>query len=111
MLNSSRLRQHTLALLLTLTLTVGFWLPSSIAQSSKQSNADFPPWLVKKSGRANAWEKAQPIDTKRLTEKVIDDMIPFHVPIKVELQNLDPENLLDILLRKGKKNYVVVTAK
>src|SRR6266850_6011502 len=97
---SSRYIKPGFVFLLSLILIACFWTPLGRAQSSKQSNADFPPWIVKKSGHANAFEKTQPIDTSVLTERVIDDMIPFHVPIKVELQNLDAENLLDHIVIK-----------
>lgn len=92
---SSRITRLWLALLLTLGLTVGFSMISSRAQISKKSNMDYPPWVVRKAGDRDAVEKLKPIDSAARPEKIIEDLTPLHLPLKIELQNLDTENLLD----------------
>ena len=94
-IRSSHLKILGLALLLILTLTVGFWKSSSMAQSSKPSNSDFPPWVVRKTGDREAEEKFKPLDPATETEKVIEDLTPSHLPLKIEFQDLDAEKLLD----------------
>ena len=92
---SSRLVRPGLALILTFGLTLIFYVPPGVAQTSNKNNSELMRWVVKKSGHVNAFEKSQSVDATTLTDRVIDDMIPLHVPIRLDFQNLDPENLLD----------------
>jgi hypothetical protein len=67
----------------------------SIAQTNSQQTTALPPWQVKNVGpqRALSEESKKP-DPSALTERVIENQLPRHVPIKVELNNLDKEPLL-----------------
>ncbi len=92
---SSLLKRPLLVLLLTVAISIGFWNSSAIAHRSIQTDLDRQPWTLKKVGPRYIFEKAQPIDTTQLTEKVFEDQVPIHLPLKIEVQDLDAENLLD----------------
>lgn len=92
---SSRLKIPWLALLLAFTLIVGFWTFPSSAQSRKPSTQELTPWVVRKSDHRTIDQKYDPIDTTLVSERVIDNLIPLHIPLKVEVQDLDDTKLLD----------------
>lgn len=93
-MKSSPLKVSSLVLILILGLASGFRIISSKAQTSKQ-NETTQPWKIIKTGPRNLKVKPQRTDPELLSSRVIEDQIPAHLPLKVELQNLDAEKLLD----------------
>ena len=92
-------RHHSLALvgitlsiaLVALCLFAGI---CSTAQSATQETKELPPWQVKVVGAQHPTKRAEQVDINAQTERIIENQIPFHIPIKVELNNLDKEPLL-----------------
>ena len=76
-------------------VTVGLLTRSlSKAQSAPQEERGRPPWKVKVVGPQHPDKRAAKVDINAQTERIIENQIPFHIPIKVELNNLDKEPLL-----------------
>ncbi len=93
------LKQHSLlgiSLILTLSLLCGLKLVSSTitAQTASQAETKSPPWQEKIVAPRRGSKNFQPPDTSAMTGRVIENWIPPHVPIKVELRNLDLEPML-----------------
>jgi hypothetical protein len=83
-------------------------LISSLAQNASQQNK--APWKVKKVGAKRLGMKSERRDPSDSQERVIEDEIPSHLPIKVELRNLEVEPMLPNLEVKvtntsGKRLY------
>lgn len=97
---SSCLKVSGLALILILGLASGFRIVSSMAQTSKQTVDTAQPWRVIKTGPRNLKVKPKETDPNLISARVIEDQIPAHLPLKVELQNLDAEKLLDHITLK-----------
>jgi hypothetical protein len=90
----TRRRVLAITLIPSLCLLCGIKLITSLAQTSSQENDDLPAWKVKKvEGKRLRKESKQPDDAV-VTERVIEDHIPEHLPIKVELNNLQKKPLL-----------------
>jgi hypothetical protein len=86
------LRAITFLLSLVFTLC-GIWIVTSLAQSSVQEKEEErPPWKIKKV-RPKDPRTVKP-ETGRLSERVIEDQIPSHLPIKVEVLNYEKDPLL-----------------
>jgi hypothetical protein len=92
---SSHLKISTLIALLALGLVSSIKIISSTAQTPQQNNSESTTWKVIKTGPRNLKVKPTETDPQLLSARVIEDQIPSHLPIKVELQNLDSEKLLD----------------
>lgn len=92
---TSRLKIPWLALFVAFTMTMWFWPSPSKAQTTKQGTQELSPWVVKKSDHRTIDQKYDPMDTTLLNERVIEDLIPLHLPLKVEVQDLDAGKLLD----------------
>lgn len=92
---SSHLKISTLIALLALGLVGSIKIVSSTAQTPQQNNSESTTWKVIKTGPRNLKVKPTDTDPQLLSVRVIEDQIPSHLPIKVELQNLDTEKLLD----------------
>ncbi len=76
-------------------VTVGLLTHSlSQAQSVPQEESARPPWKVNVVGPQHPVKRAEKVDINAQTERIIENQIPFHLPIKVELNNLDKEPLL-----------------
>lgn len=86
------LRTFSFTVLLILILVCGLKIVSSMAQNPSNENSN-QPWKVKKVGSKRI-KKADMPNPSASTERVIEDQIPSHIPIKVELKNLDKEPLL-----------------
>jgi hypothetical protein len=93
-------KSQGLLFVLTLALAGGVSISSGIAQPPQQNKVEPAEWKVKKTGPRNLKVKPRETDANGLSERVIEDQIPSHVPIKVELQNLDSEKLLDMIAVK-----------
>lgn len=93
----SHLKVSSLVLVLILSLASSFRIISSMAQTSKQSRAELLPWKIKKIEPKNLEANLSAMDAAALSERVIGDATPAHIPLKVEMQNLDPERLLDTI--------------
>ena len=65
----------------------------SKAQSTPQETKDLPPWEVKVVGPQHPTKRAALVDLNTMTGRVFENQIPFHIPIKVELSNLDKDPL------------------
>lgn len=85
-------RRRVLGLLLVVSLCslVSVKLVSSLAQNGPQENKS--SWKVKKVGVRKLGVK--PRDELEPDERVIEDQIPRHLPLKIEFENLDAEPLL-----------------
>src|SRR4051812_33780380 len=81
-----------LILVLTLGLVGSMRVVSGLAQSQPQQDEVRPPWKIKKVGPRDP-RKVKP-ETDRLPERVIEDQIPSHLPIKVEILNYEKDPLL-----------------
>lgn len=79
---------------LTLSLLLGLEFTSSIAQELSRQETKLPPWQVKVVGYKRLGSNFQRPDTSAMTERVIEIRIPSHLPIQVELKNLDLEPVL-----------------
>lgn len=66
----------------------------SRAQTNAQQGTDLPPWQVRVVGLRRLREESKKPDLTDMSERVIEDLLPRHLPIKVELKNLDKEPLL-----------------
>jgi hypothetical protein len=86
-------RRFVICLLLILWLSVasGTIVFSGLAKSQLQDE-ERPPWKIKKVGPRDP-RKVKP-ETGRLSERVIEDQIPSHLPIKVEVLNYEKDPLL-----------------
>ncbi len=85
-------RPNISSLVFLLTMGLLFGIVSRSAQTSFQEDQSLPRWQVKRLGLRRLGRK--PKDSLSPTERVIEDQIPSHLPIKVELKNLDSEPLL-----------------
>jgi hypothetical protein len=87
-------RQQILGLAFTLCIAllgyIGIVLGT--AQTTAQQNNALPPWQVRVVGPRRR-ELKKPV-LPASAERVIENQLPRHVPIKVELKNLDKEPLL-----------------
>ena len=82
----------SLVFVLTFALLGGIWVASSRARSSARQEKASGRWKVKKIlGRKLG---GKPPDELSSGERVIDDQIPRHLPLKIEFENLDVEPLL-----------------
>lgn len=92
-------RRHGLPLL-AISLSILFLIVCffaairSTAQSAPQETKELPPWEVKVVGPQHPVKRAEKVDINAMTERIIENQIPFHIPIKVEFNNLDKEPLL-----------------
>jgi hypothetical protein len=68
------------------------WIVSGIAQSTTPQGPK-PAWQVKVVGPRQL-SRIPRADTSAVSERVIENQIPSHIPIKVELKNLENEPLL-----------------
>lgn len=85
----------SLVFVLTVSLLCAIWVISSVAQTSSQEDKTPGRWKVKKTFVRRLGVK--PKDTLGTDERVIEDQIPPHLPIKIEFENLDIEPLLSNL--------------
>jgi hypothetical protein len=88
---STHQRIFLIILAVSLSLLGGIKLISSLAQTS---TPDTPHWKVKKVGTKRFGIKPKVADLSDAQEQVIEDQIPSHLPIKVELKNLEVEPML-----------------
>ncbi|HEX8652682.1 MAG TPA: putative metal-binding motif-containing protein [Pyrinomonadaceae bacterium] len=92
------LSRRRITLSLAFVLCIG--LPSSIgvvlstAQIKSQQQEALPAWKVKNVGGKRVTEEMDEVDYSASPERVIENQIPRHLPIKVEFQNLKAEPLL-----------------
>ncbi len=87
---SQRKRIFGLLLVVSLCSLVSVKLISSLAQTGPQE--DKRPWKVKKTFIRKLGVKPQ--DELASGERMIEDQIPRHLPLKIEFENLDAEPLL-----------------
>lgn len=66
----------------------------SKAQSAAQEESARPPWKINVVGPQHPVKRAEQVDINAQTERIIEDQLPCHIPIKAELKNLDKEPLL-----------------
>jgi hypothetical protein len=89
-------RQITLslgcALCIALLSSIGVVL--SIAQTNSQQSADLPPWQVRDVGPRQLTEESDEVNYSASPERVIENQLPHHLPLKVEIRNLEKEPLL-----------------
>ena len=71
----------------------GLWIISGIAQTTPPQSPTLPAWQVKVVGPRHLKRIPRP-DTSAMSERVIENQIPSHIPIKVEIKNLEKEPLL-----------------
>jgi hypothetical protein len=86
-----------LAFALAIGLLSSLGMVLSRAQTKAQQSQDLPPWQVKDVGppSISKMESYKPdLSASTSTERVIENQLPRHLPIKVELKNLDKEPLL-----------------
>lgn len=94
------LKQHSLlgiSLILTFSLICGLKLISNTtsAQTARQQQElKLPPWREKIVAPPRVGSGFHSPDTSATTERVIENWVPPHVPIRVELRNLDLEPML-----------------
>lgn len=84
-----------LVFVLTIGMLCGIWIVSSVARTSFQQEKALDRWKVKKTFVRRLGVK--PKDSIGPTERIIEDQIPPHLPIKIEFENLDTEPLLSNL--------------
>jgi hypothetical protein len=82
----------TFALCVSLLGSIGVVL--SLAQNKTKQNTNLPRWQVNDVGPRRLDPKSDRLDPSASAERVIENQIPHHLPIKVELKNLDKEPLL-----------------
>jgi hypothetical protein len=87
-----RRNMASLVLVLTFAFLGGIWVVLSRARTSVQQEKALTRWKVKKVGARKLGAKAQ--DELAPGERVIEDQIPSHLPVKVELKNFEVEPLL-----------------
>jgi hypothetical protein len=88
-----QLSSFILVTALAVTLLCGIKVISSMAQNASQENINALDWKVKKVGPRRQGKKSEPNSALSL-ESVIEDQIPSHISIKVELLNLKKEGFL-----------------
>jgi hypothetical protein len=66
---------------------------SSLAQNAPQKEINEPDWKVEKVGAQRQGKKPSP-NSSLILERVIEDQIPSHIPLNVELLNLKKEDFL-----------------
>lgn len=94
MKNFPKERRLLVVSLLSLILVCGLGVASNSTQSTSAQETQLPPWQEKIVPTRRLGAKFQPPDTSAMTERVIENQIPSHLPIKVELKNLDREPML-----------------
>jgi hypothetical protein len=100
MKNLPKRRSLLVTSILALILICGLGLASNITQSTtaqetKTQETNLPPWQEKIVAPQRSVGGMYPRpDTSAMTERVIENQIPSHLPIKVELRNLDREPML-----------------
>ena len=93
----NRYRLLLTVLALTLGLLCGLKLISSMAQTTRLQETKLPPWKEKVVGYKRLGSNFQRPDTSAMTERVIENRIPSHLPIMVKLKNLDLDPILQHL--------------
>lgn len=88
-------RQNILALVLTssFTLLCAIWIVSSMAQSLPSEGQASGKWTIRKVGAKRLNRKEKLPEQADSSVRVIEDQIPTHIPIKVDLGNLEAEPL------------------
>lgn len=95
MKNLPKKRSLLVISILALILICGLGLASNVTQSTSAQETKLPPWQEKIAAPQRAVNGMYPrADTSAMTERVIENHIPSHLPIKVELKNLDREPML-----------------
>jgi hypothetical protein len=89
-------RQITLSLAFALCISLlsSMGIVLSLAQTKSTQSTDLPRWQVKDVGAKQLTEEIDTFDYSASPERVIENQIPHHLPIKVELKNLEVEPLL-----------------
>lgn len=83
-----------LAFLLAIGLLSSLGMVLSRAQTNGQQSPALPPWQVRNVGPRNLSVESKKPALPASAERVIENQLPRHLPIKVELKNLDKEPLL-----------------
>ena len=95
MRNFQKKRSLIVTSILALILICGLALASNVTQSTTAPETKLPPWQEKIVAPQRPVGGIYPRpDTSATTERVIENQIPSHLPIKVELKNLDREPML-----------------
>ena len=85
-----KLSHFILVLALLISLLCGVKLISSMAQKGGQENISTTDWKIKRVGPKRQGQRN--VEKESVTsESVIEDQLPGHIPIKVELLNLKKE--------------------
>lgn len=80
-------------LVLALAILLGLFAVTKVALSGAQDSQEPTEWRVKKVGPKRVRAKAKEPDYP-VSERILEDQIPLHLPIKVELKNLKTNSLL-----------------
>jgi hypothetical protein len=83
-----------LAFALSIGLLSSIGIVLSRAQTNAQQSPALPPWQVRVVGPRMLNPKSDKPDLSTLAERVIENQLPRHLPIKVEIKGLDVEPLL-----------------
>jgi hypothetical protein len=87
-------RRHSrlvIALFLALSLLTALKIESSLAQLNRQDQAKPVAWQERQVSPRRLTSNFRRVDTSAFTERIIENQVPQHVPIRVEIRNLNVE--------------------
>jgi hypothetical protein len=92
---SDRRRKSGLLIVLLVGLLCAVKIGVGLARTTGQEKtASSPPWKVKKVATRRLGVKSRPPNLPASPERVIEDQVPAHLPLKIEINNLQVEPLL-----------------